>query len=345
MESKPIFKECRNCKRKYASERDLLENATRFRLCSMGNLWFNCRCRSTLVILKGQFDWYSPDLLMSEEARSLFNTIPNIKQLPHIPSAVMELQQVIQDPEVTSKRLADAARKAPIVAGNVLKTANEWVLVRGGAPIKSLEHAISFVGLKTMQDLIIVAQIQGFPFQCKIFDGNAFWQHAFLTGRIAERLAGKFESELVPDEAYIAGSLCNIGKLVLAISHPETADLMAADETNGTQLSSWVDAERRHGVHSHQVLGEIGACFWGLPESVIYAVRYHHWTRYPANMPHTDITRIAAFANQLAHWVALNPTRIEQKLLDSIAKHYGITTEAQMEPLVAELMPLRDIKG
>ena len=342
MEPKPVFKECRNCKRKYSSDKDLLQHATRFRLCSMGNLWFNCKCRSTLVILKGQFEWYSPDLLMSDEARSLFNTLPNIKQLPHIPSAVMNLQEIVQDPDVTAKKLADAAKKAPIVAANVLKTANEWVLVRGGIPIKSLEHAISFVGLKTMQDLIIVAQIQGFPFACKVFGGEDFWQQAFLIGRLSEHLAKKFEPEIVPDEAYIAGSLCNIGKLVLAICDPLAADKIASDEKDG-KLGSWVEAERRHGVHSHQILGEIGACFWGLPESVIYSVRYHHWQRYPSNMPHTNLTRIVALANQLSHWVALNPTRIDKTLLESLAKFYRLGSESQIEELVNELMPLREI--
>ena len=343
MQPKPIFKECRNCNRKYSSEQDLLQHGTRFRLCSMGNLWFNCKCHSTLVILKGQFDWYSPDLLMSDEARSLFNTLPNIKQLPHIPAAVMEMQELIQDPNITSKRLADVTKKVPIVAGNVLKTANEWVIIRGGGSIKSLEHAISFVGLKTMQDLIIMAQIQGFPFECKVFNGDDFWNHAFLTGRISEHLARKFESDVVPDEAYIAGSLCNIGKLVLAICYPDIADKMTAEEIDGKNLGSWIDAERRFGVHSHQVLGEIGACFWGLPESVISAVRYHHWMRYPVNTPHTDITRISSLANQLSHWVALNPTRIDNKLLDSLAKYYGMANESQIEALVTELMPLRDI--
>ena len=343
MASNPVFKECRNCGRKYASEKDMLQHATRFRLCSMGNLWFNCKCHSTLVILKGQFDWYSPDLLMSEEARSLFNTLPNIKQLPHIPAAVMELQEVIQNTDVTSKRLADIAKKVPIVAANVLKTANEWVLVRGGNPIRSLEHAISFIGLKTMQDLVIVAQIQGFPFSCKVFSGDDFWQQAFLIGRIAEKIGAKFEPTLIPDEVYIAGSLCNIGKLVLAICAPEAADKIAAAEKDGRSIRSWVDGERKHGVPSHQVLGEIGACFWGLPESVIYSVRYHHWLHYPPTMPHKEMTRLVAFANQLSHWVGLNPTRIDQKLLGHLSKHYGLGSEKQIEALVDELLPLRTI--
>ena len=67
--------------------------------------------RTTLMIVKGKYDWYSPEKALGEEARSTFNQLSNLRHLPHIPSFVMELQQLIQDEKTDPKDLALAIRR------------------------------------------------------------------------------------------------------------------------------------------------------------------------------------------------------------------------------------------
>ena len=90
---------------------DFLHDTSRWRICDRQNLWFNCSCQSTNMIIKGKYDWYSPDMQMSDGAKSVFNQIPTIKELPHVPSYVMELQQLIAQENTTSKQLADVAKE------------------------------------------------------------------------------------------------------------------------------------------------------------------------------------------------------------------------------------------
>ena len=196
------------------------------------------------MIIKGKFDWYSPDKYLSTEGQSVFNQLPAIKELPHIPHYVMQLQELIQKETTTSRQLADVAKKSPILASNILRLANNQCGV-AGSQIESLEHAISYVGVNSLKDMVLVAALNTFEFQCEYFKAEDFWEHAFLCGRIAEFITRKFAKDLLPDEVYIAGTLANVGKIVQAITDPSLADTIAKEIADVKILGSWSDAEKK----------------------------------------------------------------------------------------------------
>ena len=335
---------CVMCRRIYKSEKDFLMGTSRWRICGAQNLWFDCNCGATLVLKKGEYPWYSPDIGMTDEARSIFNTLTSLKQLPYIPHSIMKLQQLIKQDNVTSRQLADAAKYEPIIAGNVLRIANRLIQFRESGTIKSLEHAISYIGLKSFAELIVMASVQSFQLTCCHFKHENFWAKAFLTGRVAESLAGKFAPQLIADEVYLAGTLCNVGKLVTAICLPETADKIAMDEADPKLILPWIQGERKHGAPSHQVLGEIAASLWGFPDFVIQAARYHHKARHETPGAPSRLLEIVTFANQVSHWLNLEPTKIDTELFQTVAAKFGFTTESQLDAFVGGLMPLTKVQ-
>ena len=122
------LKKCGSCGREFSTERDVLLYGNCWRICSRGSLWFDCKCPTgtTMMVPKGHCEWYAPEKVLKTEARSVFNTLPQIKALPNIPSAVMELLKLMQDENTTIKQLATAAKKEPIIAANILKLANNF---------------------------------------------------------------------------------------------------------------------------------------------------------------------------------------------------------------------------
>lgn len=339
--SEQALKICNTCGRKYMKPEDFLRNTTRWRICDRKNLWFNCECQSTNMIIKGKFDWYSPEMSLSEEGKSIFNKIPSLKELPHVPSYVMELQQLIQKESTSSRQLATVAKKAPILASNILKIANNQCGARG-AQIESLEHAISYVGMKSLKDMILIAALNTFKFSCQVFDSKNFWESSFITGRISEQLARKFCPDVVPDEAYIAGTLCNVGKIVLAITEPEIADKISRDMQNVKILGNWIDGEKRHGAFDHCILGEIGAVFWGFPDYVIDVIATHHKMPQSFIESSINIKDLVSFSNQLTHWVQLAPHQMDERILEAHYEKFSLSP-AQVERMVEELMPLKNV--
>ena len=334
-----FLKQCYNCRREFMEIEDFLANTYRWRVCEGGHLWFNCCCGSTTVVERGKFPWYSPDMHMSKVAKSLFNSLPSIQNLPHIPSSVMELQELLTKKEVSARALADAAKQEPLLASSILQIATD--LKRDSEDrraIKSLEHAIAYMGVNHMADVVLTASITAFPFETEHFTSEEFWLRSFRVARISETLCRKLTPHLIADKAYIAGALANIGKVALAICFPVFADKIIKDSWNPKRLTSWRTSESIHGIPDHTVLGEVAGSLWGLPDYILEAVRFHHTLpKKPVKKHVKSIADVVRLANQLAHWVAMEPHWIEQHVLDSEADSFELDYK-DLDTLVEELL-------
>ncbi len=333
------LKTCNTCGRKFMSPDDFLNSTSRWRVCESGHLWFNCACNSTNMIIKGKYDWYNPTKQLSGAAQSVFNKIPSVKDLPRIPSYVMEIQTLIQDENTSAVKLATLTKRDPLLASQILKVANNLVSSRG-TKIESLAHAITFIGMNALKDIVIVAALKSFKLDCKVFNADHYWDHAFLVGRAAEFLGKRFQFPLLPDEIYIAGSVCNIGKIVLAMCMPDVVDKYAQDLEDLSKLGTWTEAEARHGGFQHTVLGEIGAMFWGLPDHVTEAIAFHHRMPIPNDQVPISLAELIGMANQMAHWIQLEPNQMDEKLYKAFCARFKMN-EQQAEKLVDEMMSLR----
>ena len=333
-------KDCGTCGRQFKTEQDFLTKTSRWRVCARGNLWFNCGCNSTIMVKKGRFDWYSPEKFMSPGARSVFNRLPGVKDLPHIPTSVMEIQTLLQDKNVTARQLGSAVKNDPLIAGNLLQIANN-LKIGGGKKIDSLEHAVTFVGFKTISDILLTISVSSFTFKCLRFNADSFWQESFLTGMVAEHLGRKFNRALLSDEVYLGGCLANVGKVVQAICLPDETDRVADDIANPKNPKHWAQAETDHKVYEHGILGEIAAGFWGLPQYVVDAAGTHHSPEFGTlkGVP-PDLTEIVRFANQLTHWLLFQPSRMDKKVYEKCLSQFELT-EKILEQTIDELMPLK----
>jgi HD-like signal output (HDOD) protein len=336
-------KQCATCGRVYRTERDYLTDTSRWRMCSQGNLWFNCSCASTLMIKKGKFDWYSPDRFMGDEAKTVFNRLGGLKELPHIPTSVMEIIQLLQNPDVSPKEVAKAVRREPVVASQILQIAENIRTSRNPTTPKmhALEHAIVYVGFKALSDLVLTSALKGMPLPASAFRPGDFWQESYLTGSIAEFLMKRFSLEMNPDEAFLAGSLCNVGKLVQALVHPDHVNLITRAITDGKAPITWRKAEQKHDDNDHSILGEVASSMWGFPVFILQAARRHH--ELPIGKPGKplDIYELAAVANQFLHWVMLRPHRMEYEIITAFARRTGLT-EKQLDEIARELTSIKD---
>ena len=339
--SKATSKTCKVCSREYHSASDYMEYGRSWRVCTVGYLWFECQCGSTLALKKGCYDWYSPKLFLEPSSIPVFEDAEAMGKIPQLPSGLMKLQQQIRNPQVSSSQIADLLRKTPILATEVLAMANNIKASQGA--IKKLEHAVSYLGRPTICNLALTATLQSFKFKCKLYKLQDFWQEAILTGLISEIVCIRFGKDPEVDIAYLSGCLCNIGKLIGALCYEKDVDAIYELLSNRKTMTTWIKAEEQVKAKSHLNLGDIAAISWGLQTEIRQSILLHHkpFQRVRKEPAYLRLYECVGFACMLAHWVNLTPHRIDKERFVSYQIYLGMS-DREMDKFVASLLPLRE---
>jgi HD-like signal output (HDOD) protein len=290
------------------------------------------------MIPRGKFDWYSPEKTMGPLAASLFNKIGGLKDLPHISMAVMEIQEGLQKAEIDVPALSKKVRQDPLLAAELLETANNIKFSRDPGDrkkIDSIEHAIMYIGTKAFSELVMTISLKSFVAGTTLFNADRFWKESFVIADLAEAISTRWGSaSVIKDEIYISAALCNIGKIVGAIATPGNIDKVEAMVNNPKTLCTWPQAEALLKFPSHALLGEVGAAIWGLPKYVLEAISSHHGST--AGLISKSVKRpdkklllweTVALANQMSHWILLRPSRMDQALLNQICAVSNISSK------------------
>ena len=220
--------------------------------------------------------------------------------LPGLPPLHAELLDKLQSPNPAIETIAQLIAQDVGLATELLKLANSAFFgVR--RRVASLTDAVMFLGLETVKSLLLwlrvfsqfpVKRIPGFSLQ-------ALSNHSLFTGLLArEFILAEKPDQRVADEAFTAGLLHDLGKLVFASFLPDDyARILAQFEAGGPWLPQ---AEYDWFGATHAEAGAYLIGLWGLPVPVVDAVSFHH---EPAQCPMPTFGPLTAVhvANVLEH--------------------------------------------
>jgi HD-like signal output (HDOD) protein len=185
-------------------------------------------------------------------------------RLPAAPRIYTVVSRALQETSVSIRDVALLIEQDVAISAKVLQVANSG-LFGLSQPLLSIERAVQYLGLVTIQNLVLTTEI----FASTGADPaviDAMHRHAALAGRLARRLAPEGMQGQV---AYTAAMLHDIGQLLLSIAPGGTA-APASDERILCQSE-----QARYGI-TH---AEVGAYFlgvWGFPWDIVEAVAAHH---------------------------------------------------------------------
>jgi HD-like signal output (HDOD) protein len=226
-------------------------------------------------------------LLSSDRLALLVGEVGN---LPSAPTAFQEILACLQDPAAS---LADAAQ---IIGRDVAMTANIMKLVNSAffgsrRPITTADRAVAYLGMDTLGALVLGHSV----FQSGVATGIAgfslekLWQHSLQTGAAARAIAfSENFSAAKADEAFLAGVLHDVGKVVFATK--------AAALSNDTHAADVVAQMEAH----HAEVGGYLLGLWGFPNSIVEAVAFHH-TPSLASENGLNLAGIVHIADRLVH--------------------------------------------
>lgn len=200
-----------------------------------------------------------------------------IVDLPVLPLLVQRLVALDMADEAAYDEVVSIAEEDPVFAARILALANS-ALLAPTEEIHSLSQAVARVGAWRVGELATAMAMQDlFAEAGEVAEG--LFGHS-LEVAVAARSLAKL-SGVVPGEAYIAGLVHDLGRMVMLAAGGEAAELVARpDELGGAdQLMVLLESERLG--YDHAEVGALAAEHLGLPSKYVEIIRAHHGAADP----------------------------------------------------------------
>src|SRR6202012_5531935 len=211
--------------------------------------------------------------LKNEALRLLVN---RCSVLPSVPALYSEIIEALQDPEADVETVGNIVVKDVAMTAKILKLVNSAFFGLGNE-ISNPGEAVAYLGTDTIKSLILVTHAfsNAEMIQLDGFSMETLWSHSLEVSNAAKAVAfyEGAERKLI-DEAFVAGLLHDVGKLVFAINLPEEYKqaLTMAREKKITMAAA---GKQVFGA-DHADVGGYLLGLWGLPVPVVEAIALHH---------------------------------------------------------------------
>lgn len=210
----------------------------------------------------------------SERKKKYFRKLRTVGDLKSYFPIFQRLHHVANDPSSSAADLANVILHDHAFTTKVLKVANSSFYHYRGK-INTLTVAIVVMGFKGIKNLALSVGIyETFRKheQCESFDYPRFWAHSLATGVTAHWLTGKLQPDL-REEAFVAGFLHDIGRLVIASFTPENWEAIYEKIRTGRTP---MQAEFSELGMYHSDVGAFAADLWEFPSTLAEPIRDHH---------------------------------------------------------------------
>jgi HD-like signal output (HDOD) protein/ActR/RegA family two-component response regulator len=224
--------------------------------------------RDTLMRI-GSLDSYLKD----DKLRGLAG---KMHTLPSFPTLYMEILRELESPNTSIQRIADIVAKDPAISAKVLRMANS-AAIGLSERVTDVADAVQQLGMTTVRSLVLSAQVYGSyaPGRVKEFSADALWNQLMKCADLARTIMRRDRAAVADaEDAFTAGMLHDIGKLMLADSLPK--EFAEALELAAKEGIPQVQAEQSVFGADHAGLAAYLFGLWGLPASIVEAVAFHH---------------------------------------------------------------------
>ncbi len=229
---------------------------------------------------------------LSAQPIARFNPI-ELYDVPTLPTVVVQALKVLQDPDSDAKDVQNVIARDPAISAKILRVANS-AFFGFSRRIATVADAVRVLGVVNIQGMIIGVGVFD-AFRTERLNLTDFWKHSIATATAASFLAPKVRCS--PDEAFTAGILHDIGKLVFVIQAENDYQRVLELEREGAMSS--IEAERTMFEFTHPEVGATLAERWELPMRYVASIAHHHDPGTAAG--EATFCALIGLANQAAH--------------------------------------------
>lgn len=229
------------------------------------------------------------DLLADNSLKKL---VSQIESLPILPCLYVEIMEVMRSPASSVQKVGGIISRDISMTAKILQLVNSafFGLCRH---VSSPAQAVSLLGMEIVKALVLSVQIFSQFDQARLdgFSLEGLWDHSIRSSVFAKAIAKEEgKGQYMIDDAFMAGMLHDLGKMVLIVNLPERYGEALAVAQGENRFLWEVELEILGATHA-----EIGAYLmglWGLPSHVVEAIGFHHNPRKCLDREFSSLTAV-----------------------------------------------------
>lgn len=229
------------------------------------------------------------DLFLDDER--LRALVGQMSALPSLPSLYFRLLQEVQSADASADRIGELIAMDPAMTAKLLQLVNS-AFFGVARKISNPVEAVQFLGVGTVRSLALSLHVFACFNQARAaeFGFERIWNHSLTVGVFAKRLSQlEGQESMSCDEAFVAGLLHDVGKLMLMANRPDDyRAVLSLVQRKDLPLTS---AEAKVFGATHAEVGAYLLGLWGLPVPIVEAVALHH---QPAASVSSDFSPLTA---------------------------------------------------
>jgi len=275
--------------------------------------------------------------------RIRFDKHIDIDSIPTLPAIAMEAIRLMEGDQSNFSSIAELLQNDQVLSGRILHYANS-AFVGARSEITTIARAIGLLGFTTVRSIILsVAVFDCFsgPLASRRAELVKFWLHSIGVAATAEILADKL-GFAAPDEAYLAGLVHDVGKLVCFLHLPE-AFMRVCQELEkqggyGIEAPLALEVEEEIMGITHAEVGKMVANQWLFPAPLVKAMWLHHQPVFATIRPEREnlhqlirFADVVCVANNIGSSYFLTPNAYDHQhyhfALENLMLHHHLSAE------------------
>jgi len=206
------------------------------------------------------------------QLKSMIMTIRDLPAMPHVASKVLELSS---DPDTSASRLQQVISDDQAMTARILKIANS-AMYACSRRIKTLSEAIVMLGFNSIRSLVVTSAARNLYSTGSARMGlkeRLLWEHS-IGCAFACRLLVSRKHPAFTEEAFLAGLMHDIGKLVLNLQMPDRFEEIVQIVYNENR--EFHETELELLGFDHARVGALLVNKWKLSPSLEAVIGMHH---------------------------------------------------------------------
>jgi putative nucleotidyltransferase with HDIG domain len=221
---------------------------------------------------------------------ALIAVIGHLGGLPAVSAVHARVLAELDDPDVSLSDVAEIVAEDVGLVTKLMHMANS-ALFGLRQPVTSPMKAVQVLGVEMTRATVLATRVldRYDPRKLLPYSIENLWPHSIRTAKVAGMISQREGGGERSSDAALAGLLHDVGRLILADRRAD--DYREVLRLTTTEGLSVVHAEFRVFGATHAEVGAYLLGLWGLPESVVEAVAWHH---SPSHCPAAAFTSLTA---------------------------------------------------